>query len=260
MTVLATAPRLARRGHDTLRLVFDPVGADLEAAVRCETDVFADRFGETRDHLDRSFVGYEHATVFLALIDARGVAVASARLIVASHAGLKTAEYMVDAPWGVDPARSMAAARLDPASTWDVATLSVRRRSRESGALWTAGLCHGLFQVARANAVSATVALMDEVARQHLASVGIVYNTLPGGFPAPFDGSPACTPVYADMQTMIDNQRRQFPDAYRLITLGVGLDGIELPPFSDFRLSRPVDLRDQPSGAPRWDVSESLAS
>lgn len=260
MTALATAPSPVRSGRDTLRLVFDPVGADRRAAEDCEADVFADRFGETKEHLDRSFVGYEDATVFLALIDGQGVAVASARLIVASGAGLKTAEYMAGAPWGMDPARSMSVAGLDPSSTWDVATLSVRRRSRESGALWTAGLCHGLFQVARANSVSATVALMDEVARERLSSVGIVYDTLPGGFAAPFDGSPASTPVYAGMQTMIDNQRRDFPDAYRLITLGVGLDGIELPSFSGFRLSRSVDLREAVVLPARWGVSESLAS
>ena len=246
MTTTSLALTTVRpQSESTLRLVFDPVGADLAAAVRCETEVFADRFGETREHLDDSFRGFEDATVFLALVDGAGEAVASARLIVSGPAGTKTEQYMAAAPWGIDAAGSMAAAGLDMRTTWDVATLSVRRRSRESGALWTAGLCHGLFQVARANGVSATVALMDEVARQRLASVGISYRTLPGGFPAPIDGSPASTPVYADMQSMIDNQRRHLPEAYRLITLGVGLDGIELPDFSAYRLRRTVDLRER---------------
>ncbi len=262
MTTMSLAPTTVRpQAPGTLRLVFDPVGADLDAAVRCEADVFLDRFGETREHLDDSLRGFEDATVFLALVDGSGEAVACARLIVSGPAGTKTEQYMSAAPWGIDAAGSMAAAGLDMRTTWDVATLSVRRRSHEQGALWTAGLCHGLFRVARANGVTATVAVMDEVARQRLASVGIAYQTLPGAFPAPLDGSPASTPVYADMQTMVDNQRRHLPEAYRLITLGVGLDGIELPDPSAYRLRRTVDLR-EPSAAHRGVdlLSEPLAS
>lgn len=241
----APADAAPAAGETSLRLVFDPRGSDLEAAVACETDVFQDRFGETREHLDASFVGYEDASVFLALVDASGTAVASARLLVPGPAGTKTAEYMSAEPWGMDAQASMAGAGLDPATTWDVATLSVRRRSHATGALWTAALCHGLFQVARANGVSATVALMDEVARQRLAMMGIVYTTLPGASSQAFDGSPATTPVYADMQTMIDNQRRQLPDAYRLVGLGHGLDDIDLPPLAGFVLRRSVDLRER---------------
>lgn len=246
MTVTDTVLRPTSSRNDTLRLVFDPKGADLQAAIDCETDVFRERFGEDRTHLDASFVGYEDATTFLALLDGDGVAVGAVRLIVAGSAGLKTAEYLAGAPWAVDADLAMDVARLDPATTWDVATLSVRPRSRATGALWTAGLCHGLFEVARVNGVSATTALMDEFARERLAAIGIIYDTMPGAYPAPFDGSPASTPVFAHMPAMIHNMRRFFPEAYRLVVLGVGLQGIQVPSAEAFALStvrREIDLR-----------------
>ena len=46
--------------------------------------------------------------------------------------------------------------------------------------------------------------------------------------------------MYAHCATLFENQRRQFPDAHRLVTLGVGLDGVAVPTVDSFRL-RPHD-------------------
>jgi hypothetical protein len=50
--------------------------------------------------------------------------------------------------------------------------------------------------------------------------------------------------VYAHFAPMLDNQRREFPDAYRLVTLGVGLDGILVPEPEAFvrRRAQLIDL------------------
>jgi hypothetical protein len=42
--------------------------------------------------------------------------------------------------------------------------------------------------------------------------------------------------VYAYCAPLLDNQRRQFADAYRLVTLGLGLDGLAVPALDSFRL------------------------
>jgi len=256
MTSATVAPSPTVSGR--LRLVFDPRGADRKAAVECEADVFLDRFGDGAELLEECFGPHEADTTWLALIDDAGVAVASARLVVPGAAPTKYEVYLAEEPWFADPARLMGDARLNRATTWDVASISVRRRSHAQGALWTAALCHGLFQVAKVNEVTATVAVLDEGARQLLARHGIVYSTLPGTWTAEFCGSPASTPVYADMRAMVAHQRRAFPEAHRLVTMGLGLDGIDVPDLDGFRLhGREVDLRLRDSA---YDVSGLLAS
>lgn len=240
--------------QDELRLVFDPTGSDREAAADCEADVFFERYGETREHLDAFFGPHERATAWLALLDGTGTAVASARLVVPSSAPLNWDVCVAGAPWHLDPVTALEGCGVPRLATWDVASISVRRRSRASGALWTAALCHGLFQVARENEVAATVAVLNEPARHLLDSTGIVYSTVPGASTHPFLGSPASTPVFADMEAMVANQRRHHPEAYRLITLGRGLDGIRVPPPEAFalRTRTAVDLRGEvAAGLPR---------
>ncbi len=239
----------ARPADAVLRLVFDPVGPDRDAAVDCEADVFFDRYGESREMLTEFFQPHEAATTWLAVVDAEGTAVASARLVLPSAAPLNWDLCVSGAPWHLDPSEALAACGVDRSSTWDVATISVRRRSRGEGALWTAALCHGLFEVSRENEVSATVAVLNEPARQRLDSMGIIYSTVPGAATHPFLGSPASTPVFADMAALVANQRRHFPEAHRLVTLGKGLDGVHVPPAAELRLRpraavdlRPVDL------------------
>jgi len=39
-------------------------------------------------------------------------------------------------------------------------------------------------------------------------------------------------------KSMLENQRLRFPDAYRLVTLGIGLDGVSVPSRESFRLDR----------------------
>ncbi|WP_336921795.1 hypothetical protein [Aquipuribacter sp. SD81] len=236
-----------------MRLVFAPSGAELEAALECEGDVFEQRFGESREHLRGSLAAHEDTSVFLAVLASDGTAVAASRLVTPGSRRHKTLDYLAEAPWGLDAdeCADLAGVRLE--STYDVATLCVRPRSEGEGALWTAALCHGMFQIAKANGVSHTVALLDEGARARLAAVGIIYTAFPGASPQPFDGSPATTPVYASMTEMVERQRRDFPEAYALIGKGLGLSGVHVPSLEHFRVpALPVTLDVRES---RWDVA-----
>lgn len=234
-----------RRPTPNLRLVFDPHGAEREAAVDCEADVFEARFGDSRQDLVDAFGAYEDSTVWLALLDdATGTAVASSRLITPGPAGFRTLDYLADEPWSLDPATTVDAAGLDLSTTWDLASLSVRPRHGAHGQVWTAAICHGLYRTAEANGVTATIAVFDEGARARLASVGICFRTLPGASTEKFCGSPASTPVYVPMVAIREEQRRRSPEAFKLIYQAQGLSEVQIPSRTGFELSRPavVDL------------------
>lgn len=218
-----------------LRLHFNPQGAVRRAALDCEADVFLEHYGNTRDELEAEYGDYDAGSVFIAVTDRDNVALAAARLINSQPAGLKTIHDIGRAPWGVDGARSARAAGLDLASTWDVATFGVRRGIRGS-MLLSAALYHAVIRGGMVNDVRSIVMIMDERARRLFTSVGFYSHLLPGTKPAPYLGSAKSTPLWGHRDALVDGQRLANPDAYRLITLGIGLDGISVPPAEEFHL------------------------
>jgi hypothetical protein len=90
----------------------------------------------------------------------------------------------------------------------------------------------------RVNDVSAIVAILDLRVRRLLHSAGIDMRPLPGTRPHAYLGSAASAPVYALTLQTLENQRRRHPDAHRLVTMGVGLDGISVPSRDRFLLRR----------------------
>jgi len=218
-----------------LRLVFDPVGDLLESARECEADIFLQWYGNTRGQLEEEYGPYEQSSVFVALADADDRVVGAVRFLVHGGAGLKTLDDAGKPPWGVDAIRSATAARIDTATTWDCATMGVRPGVKGSRTQLGLAVYHGLLLALRANDVRTVIAVLDERVRRLLSSVGLVMNALPGTAPAPYLGSTASTPVYAHVAAAVDHQRRQHPDAHRLVTLGVGLDGVSSPGPAAFR-------------------------
>ncbi|NTW39138.1 MAG: hypothetical protein HGA44_04495 [Cellulomonadaceae bacterium] len=216
---------------------FDPRDDLLESARECEAEVFLRWYGNTRSQLEDEYGPYDDASVFIALADAQGEVVAAMRLIAPGGVnGLKVLNDVGREPWGVDGLRSAAAAGLDLRSTWEIATISARRRTGGQGVRNSYALYRGLSLVARANLMSAFVAVLDERVRRLLDSAGLVTNPLPGTGAAPYLGSEASTPIFAHGVPLLDNQRRHSPEAFALITQGVGLDGISVPPDDAFRL------------------------
>ena len=220
----------------SFRLEFDVRGSLLDAALGCEADVFLKWYGNTGEQLDDEYGPYGGSSVFLALVDDAGEVVGSCRMILPGPAGLKTLSDLSGDPWGVDGSRSAGAARLDLATTWDVATLGVRDGLGEDGRMAAAALYHGLIQATRANEVSALVSILDDRVRSLLRSVGVVTHPLPGASTRPYLGSSASTPVYGRMPQSLNTWRRIAPDAYRLIALGTGLDSVSVPALDAFRL------------------------
>jgi hypothetical protein len=221
------------------RLEFDPQGERREAARHCEAEVFLESFGNTAEQMAEEYGPYEDASVFLAVTDPGESVVAVARLIVPGPAGLKTLNDLARAPWHLDGAAAAAAAGIDPAATWDFATLGVRRRHPLFHPQLSAALYHGFVLAGRINGIEASVAIIDAAVRNRLESIGILHRPLPGAATAPYLGSPASTPVYAPFEEQLETIRRLRPDSYQLIVTGTGFDGIAVPPPDDFRLRRP---------------------
>lgn len=234
-----------------LQVHFDPTGALLDVARECEAATFLHWYGNTREQLAAEYSDYDSATAFVALTAGDDV-IGACRLITPGPAGLKS---IVDAgrePWGVDGGRAAAAAGLDLRTTWDIATLGVRPGMRGPSVLRVAALYHGIITACQVNEISAIVAVLDDRVRRLMAMMGLILHTLPGTETGPYLGSPASTPVYAGFAALLDTQRRVAPDAYRLTTLGVGLDGVSMPERSSFLLHRPapvVDVRSSPDRA-----------
>jgi hypothetical protein len=218
-----------------LSLRFNPE-ADLLAAARdCEAEVFLRAYGNTRQQLEDEYGPYEPASVFIALADDSGDVLGACRLIRPTSLGLKTLDDAARPPWSLDVARAARAARLDLSQTWDVATLGCRRGLKGAGRLASAALFHGLVQAVRANEIRSAVMIIDERVRYLLAAAGMTGRPLPGARPARYLGSPASTPVYRHCDEAFDQQRITNPEAHRLFTHGIGLDGIRVPPLAEFR-------------------------
>lgn len=211
-----------------LRLVLDPQGAELEAALACEADVFLATYGNTPEDFEREYGPYADHTGFMTILDEGGTALGTARFIAPGPAGLKTLNDIARAPWNVDGARSARAAGIDIERTWDVATVAVRRAPGRTP-LCSAALYHGVVTAAQANGIESIVMIMDAYARRLLSAAGLHPNVLPGTGEAEYLGSERSTPLWANLQRMFDHQRRTEPDAYRLIYQAIGLDGITLP-------------------------------
>jgi hypothetical protein len=217
-----------------LYLHFDVVGSLLDAARECEEEVFLSAFGNTREQLDEEYGPYDDQSIFMAVADADGDVLGSCRLIVPGPAGLKTLNDVARSPWHADGYRAALAAGVDSTVAWDIATLGVRRSARGNRMTVASALLHGLAVATRVNQVPSATAILDSQIRRILNSADYIMPALPGLAPAPYLGSAESVPVYAHYAAMLDGQRRSNPDAYRLMTLGIGLDGVSVPGASGF--------------------------
>lgn len=214
-----------------------PDGDVLEAARDCERDTFVRVYNESRETWDAGYTAYEASTFFLAVTEPGGDVVASMRVIRPNPGGLKTFAEMAKSPWFVDGIRSARSVGIDPAYTWDVATLAMRPGVRRSSMVPLA-LYHGLFHAGRRNDARWIVMIIDSRVRRILNMLSIRTQALPGTIAMPYDGSASSIPLWGDLPAMADHQRRVAPEAHRLVNLGIGLDGIRLPNQNDYDLDR----------------------
>jgi hypothetical protein len=245
---------------------FDPEAAVLAAAKACEADVFLNTYGNTSEQWEEEYGPYDDASVFLTITEPGGDAVATSRLILPNPNGLKTLVDVARDPWFIDGNRSARLAGMQPALTWDIATVAVRKGVAGSGFL-SAALYHGMVVATRVNRLRWIVMIMDVRARRLLSMLNLQTQVLPEATAGSYLGSAASVPIWADAARMLADQRAKNPDASDLINYGIGLDDIALPPPGDFVLNRTTWHRpdpdqaelDAPDWASRFDISLSAA-
>ena len=230
-----------------LNLQFDVRGELLDAARQCEEDVFLEAFGNTRQQLEDEYGPYNDQSVFVAVTDDSGEVYGSARLIIPGPAGNKTINDISRAPWHVDGQQVGPRGADRSRQHLGPGHLGVHRRCTA-----VEGLSGGRGDVPRFHAVHAGERGQD-------GHVDARPDRLPGAHgqrfpvhhiaghrdPAEYLGSPKSTPVFGHWSDIADAQRRLNPEAYRMITLGIGLDGISIPSAQDFV----VKPRRVPAGA-----------
>lgn len=237
--LITAGPRGPRRlGCDGVldyTLCVDPAGEQLLAARECEAAVFLESYGNTAAQWAEEYGPYESQSVFVAVLDRAGDAVGAARMIMPGDRTVKSLADASRVPWGVDGLRAARAVGLDLDRTWDVGTVAVRSGSGRGGLIASA-LYHGLIQTLRANRAGWIVMIMDHRARRLLDIAGLRTNVLPGAGPGAYLGSKSSVPLWSELASMMDGQRISNPEAHRLVSLGIGLDGIEVPSPADFTL------------------------
>jgi hypothetical protein len=210
-----------------------------EIARGLERRVFLDAFGNTAELLADEYERYEPASFFVCVIDhRREVCAAMMRVIVpiSDGPGLKSLRD-VKPVWGESAEDLLAASGvlLEPACSWDLATLAVDREYRTGAAL---GLMHiGLYQavarLARHFGVTWLVAILDypvyRLIRLQLHRIFIAY-----GDERSYLGSARSVPVYCPIQEIEVEAAAADSSLHELIYVGSALKDalrqIELEP------------------------------
>jgi hypothetical protein len=212
-----------------LYLHFDVDGSLLDGAKACEEDVFLSAFGNTRGQLEEEYGPYEDQSFFMVVADGNDDVLGSCRMIQPGPLGLKTLNDVSRPQWGIDGYRAAEAVGVDPHRYWDIGTLGVRSSVRGRRLSVAIALYHGIVASTRVNRIPGITAILDMQIRRILTSADYILPSLPGAKPGPYLGSVESSPVYGHSTVVLDYQRKKNPDAYRLMSLGIGLDGIAIP-------------------------------
>lgn len=216
---------------ELLYLKFDVTGDERDAVLDCEEEVFLQAFGNTRSQLEEEYGPYLEQSVFAGVFNSAGDCLGETRIILSGPAGLKTLNDLSREPWGLDGYRSFALTGHKVAETYDIGTLGVRKEYRGRAMMISLAMFHMCLTFPRIpeNQIKAMVSVMDSRFLSLQDSVGLHYNTLPGAKPGPYLGSESSSPVWIDLVTTTDRLRADYPDSYRLLVLGSGIDGVSIP-------------------------------
>ena len=217
--------------------------------------VFGEAFGNTPAILHQEYAEYEASSLFLCVIDhRRSLPVGAARVILPSPAGFKSLND-VARDWGqsIDTVLERSHLAFDFDAVWDCATVGTLPDYRK-GALF--GLVSmGLYQAVSTAAIRCGsrwyVAIVDApVLRVLQWRIGRPFERYVGVPDAPYLGSEASVPVWADLSGWEARLAATNPTMHQVVFGGEGLDGALAPPDWD-EVTRLVAAISVPSGVRR---------
>lgn len=214
--------------------VFRPGDPGAALARHVESAVFYETFGNTPELLRAEYGRYEDDSLFLCVLDhRRGVPAGSMRLIHPSPRGCKTFDD-IEPVWG-EPVEALVRRTdidLDPACTWDIATIAVAEDYRK-GALQgvvSMGLYQTLTLAAFDCGIQWFVAILDmPVFRLLRWKLRMIFAGFEGVRPLPYLGSAASLPAWCDVAAAERRLAAEDPSLYEILCLGRGLEAALAP-------------------------------
>jgi hypothetical protein len=205
----------------------DEPGAELGRQL--EYSVFLEAFGNTPDQLAREFGPYEQSTLFIIVLDhLRRLPAGVMRVVLPSPAGSKSLNDLA-LVWG-EPAKTVferTGLTLDPARTWDIATLAIAReyRGKAAAGLVSMGLYQTLSLAARGCGAEWFVAILDlPVFRLIRWKLRLIFAGFKGITALPYLGSAASIPAWCDVVAAERRLEATDPYLYEILVVGRGLE------------------------------------
>ncbi len=201
-----------------------------------EREVFALRFGNDADVMDREYGPYEESSFFVLVVDhRRAEPVGEFRVIEASPVGFKTLTDIEREPgWGstLDDFVTQHRPAGDLSHVIDAATLAVRAEwsASRTGALASIALYGGLFRACIAIRAELLVTAIDEAVADMVRWLKIPIEPLCDLPAIEYLGSPATRPYVIKWET-IDADRRSSPALMGMLMGGAVDDEYSLPPI-----------------------------
>lgn len=216
-----------------------------ELARSVERRAFDEFFGNSPELLEAEYGPYEHATVFLCVLDhRRRLPAGMLRVIFPSPAGLKSLAD-IEPVWQqpVDDVLTRTDPPVELARTLDVATLAVSPdyRGRAADGLVSLSLYQAVTQAAIITGLRWAVTILDtRVLNLIQRSIGEPFSYFPGIEAVQYLGSAASLPVVCDFVTYFERLEADDPSMREIIAEGRGLEsavrptvwGDALAPFS----------------------------
>lgn len=196
---------------------------------RLEANVFHRRFGNTQTELTLAYRRYVQNSVLVGCWSQSHELVGTMRLTMGNGGPLKTLDDMAGPPWTLDTTGVLRGAGLNPRRCWDIASIAVRPSgARSRGGNVADCLSRALYIWSLNSNVQAWTAMLDDRVRKHLWGEGIPVKPLPGGFSAPYMGSPQTTPVFITLEGLATAMELSAPSRHATLILGRGLEHLDL--------------------------------
>jgi hypothetical protein len=212
----------------------DDPASELGRAV--EREVFFEFFGNTPELMHAEYEPYEHASLFLVVVDhLRRKPAGVIRMLLPSAAGFKTL-HDIEKHWGqpVDEVLARTGVEFDLESLWDVGTLAVSReyRGEATQGLVTLGLYQGMDMLTAAVDVKFGIAILDLGVFDNVQkSFHRPFSPFPGLEPMRYLDSPSSLPIWIDVREYRARLAMIDADLYEVLYAGKGFEAMISSPL-----------------------------